>query len=476
MKTYLTLDVGGSAIKYALLQEDLTILEKSSVPTPMDTLENFIETIGKIYDQFQDQIDGMALSMPGIIDPERGYQYTGGALRYIDKLETVEVLKKRCPTNITIGNDAKCAANAEIGFGNLQDIQDGAVVILGTGIGGCLIKDHKVHTGKHFSAGEFSFIKTNNLDPFTWNHAWCTRNGISGLLQRVQEALETDKEYTGIEIFEMANKGNEKVIAGIDAFAKEVATQIFNVHIIFDCEKVAIGGGISAQPLLIELINKNMNEIFDMMDEDKKVSYDKDYIEELYLRYMATGKSQEEHKAELIENLNGKTVLLIAPGKSSIEEKDEITSFLNEDVVTVSVNYNYPLVDTDYIFLSNLRRFRELDVSNRGKCIVTSNIPADNVYLQTKYRDLLCDIDAVKDNAGLMAIKFFAQMGVKKIYLAGFDGYSHDEKENYGESTMAFVTRTAVLDAMNQGMTEMLKKYRALVELNFLTKPHYVKI
>ena len=72
----------------------------------------------------------MALSMPGIIDPERGYQYTGGALRYIDKLETVEVLKKRCPTNITIGNDAKCAANAEIGFGNLQDIQDGAGVLL----------------------------------------------------------------------------------------------------------------------------------------------------------------------------------------------------------------------------------------------------------------------------------------------------------------------------------------------------------
>lgn len=71
---------------------------------------------------------------------------------------------------------------------------------------------------------------------------------------------------------------------------------------------------------------ENMNEIFDMMDEDKKVSYDKDYIEELYLRYMATGKSQEEHKTELIENLRGKTVLLIAPGKSSIEEKDEMIS------------------------------------------------------------------------------------------------------------------------------------------------------
>lgn len=50
------------------------------------------------------------------------------------------------------------------------------------------------------------------------------------------------------------------------------------------------------------------------------------------------------------------------------------------------------------------------------------------MYIQTKYRELLCDIEAVKDNAGLMAIKYFTQMGAKKIYLAGFDGYSHDRK------------------------------------------------
>lgn len=262
MKTYLTLDVGGSAIKYALIQEDLTIIEKSSVPTPMDTLDNFVEVIGKIYDQYASQIIGIAMSMPGIIDPERGYSYTGGALRYIDKLETVKVLQARCPVPITIGNDAKCAANAEIGFGNLKDIQDGAVVILGTGIGGCLIKNHQVHTGRHFSAGEFSFIKTDFHDSIGWKYAWSMRNGIKGLLERVQEQLETDEMMSGKDIFELANQGNEKVIKAIDQFSLEVATQIFNVHIIFDCEKVAIGGGISAQPLLIELIQKNFDNIF----------------------------------------------------------------------------------------------------------------------------------------------------------------------------------------------------------------------
>lgn len=268
MDKYLVLDVGGSAIKYAFIQQDLKILEKSSVPTPMDSLDSFIETIGKIYDQYAQNIKGMAISMPGIIDPKKGYSYTGGALRYIDKLNTVDVLKQRCPTNITIGNDAKCAANAEIGYGNLKDIQDGAVVILGTGIGGCLIKDHRVHTGRHFSAGEFSFVKTDCHDSIGWDYAWSIRNGIQGLLSRVQEQLQTDEEYTGIEIFEMANQGNERVIAGIDQFCKEVATQIFNVHIIFDCEKVAIGGGISAQPLLIELIQKNLDNIFNHLGFD----------------------------------------------------------------------------------------------------------------------------------------------------------------------------------------------------------------
>ena len=83
----------------------------------------------------------------------------------------------------------------------------------------------------------------------------------------------------------MANKGNEKVIKGIDAFAKEVATQIFNVHIIFDCEKVAIGGGISAQPLLIELINKNLDEIYEHLGFDvyhPEISHFKDFNSSIF--------------------------------------------------------------------------------------------------------------------------------------------------------------------------------------------------
>ena len=96
---------------------------------------------------------------------------------------------------------------------------------------------------------------------------------------------------------------------------------------------------------------EEMNEIFDMMDEDKKVSYDKTYIESLYLRYMATGKVQEEHKNELREKLSNKKILLIAPGKSSTDEKNKIISFISQDdVVVISINHSYIDCNTDFIF------------------------------------------------------------------------------------------------------------------------------
>lgn len=219
---------------------------------------------------------------------------------------------------------------------------------------------------------------------------------------------------------------------------------------------------------------EDMDEIFDMMDEEKRFDFDKDYVEKLYIQYMAKGKVQDEHKAELKEKLKGKIILLIAPGKSSVDEHDKIEKFASqENVVSISVNFNFQGVD--YVFLSNLRRFRELDSAcSRSKCIVTSNIPDDDFYLQTRYRDLLNTEEAVKDNAGLMAIRFLMEYEVQEIYLAGFDGYSHDVYENYGDSQMAFVTRNDVLDAMNEGMRKVLKRYKREIKISFLTQTKYI--
>lgn len=220
---------------------------------------------------------------------------------------------------------------------------------------------------------------------------------------------------------------------------------------------------------------EDMNEIFNMMKDEKKNSFDKDYIESLYLRYMANGKVQEKHKAELKEKIEGKRILLIAPGKSSADEKEKILAFAtDEDIVKISINFDYEEVETDFIFLSNHRRFRDLNKNQRKKCIVTSNIDVDDIYIKIKYRDLIVNEQIVKDNAGLMAIKFLINYGAKSIYLAGFDGYSHDADENYVNNRMTIITRNSILDEINRGMSKILKLYSQDVELFFLTKEKYL--
>ena len=220
-----------------------------------------------------------------------------------------------------------------------------------------------------------------------------------------------------------------------------------------------------------------INDIFDLMEDYKKVSFDKTYIEELYLKYMTNGKVQEEHESELKANITGKKILLIAPGKNSVVEADKIIDFARkDDVIVVSVNFAYSKTKPDYIFVSNIRRFRELNDKEREKCIVTSNFTAEGVYLQTKYRDLLNNEEAVMDNAGLMAIRFFANQNVSEIVLAGFDGYTHDSKENYGSSEMELYMRNAVLDAMNVGMCRVLEDYCKSIKISFLTTPKNVLI
>lgn len=220
---------------------------------------------------------------------------------------------------------------------------------------------------------------------------------------------------------------------------------------------------------------EDMDSIFEMMEQEKRAEFDKNYIETLYIKYMERESVQNHHLKELMNRLEGKKVLLIAPGRSSVEEKDKIMRFCEEnDVVTVSVNFEYPYCRTDYKFISNIRRFAALENTTLDNCIITSNITAANIFLQTDYKSLLNEKDAVRDNAGLMCLRFLMDLGVKHLYLAGFDGYSHESTLNYAQKNLEMITRNAVLDAMNVGMNEILEQYRKEAEINFLTHPRKI--
>ena len=267
---YLVLDIGGSAIKYALMTRELEFVEKGKKPTPHDCIESFIEVVGKIYDEYKNEIEGMAISMPGVLDREKGYTYTGGSLTYNEGKEIVKILQERCPTKITIENDGKCAALAEVWKGSLKDCNDGVVIVLGTGVGGGIIKDRKVHKGKNFFAGEFSFIATDVNNTEGNGSWWGNLSGSKSLIEAAAKAKNMPaEELDGYKVFEYANNGDEDILKVLDDFTYKLAVQIFNIQCILDPKVFAIGGGISSQDILIEYIEKNVdkyhkNFIFDI--------------------------------------------------------------------------------------------------------------------------------------------------------------------------------------------------------------------
>lgn len=258
----IAIDIGGTFIKYACMREDMTILSRGKAPTPQDSRELLLETIGQIYDEMQD-IDGIAISMPGIIDSENGYCSMGGALQYNNDFYLRHSLYKRCPVKIHMENDAKCAAMAEAAAGSLKDVEDGFVLIFGTMIGGGFIRNHRLYKGKHFSAGEVSYLITQRDGKPDREIVWGNRCGTPRLCQAYAKSKGLDPETVdGIVVFDAANRGEQEALDCLDQYTKEIAVQIFNLQTVLDPERFAIGGGISAQPIFLEYIRNNLKNLY----------------------------------------------------------------------------------------------------------------------------------------------------------------------------------------------------------------------
>lgn len=263
MKQYLVLDVGGSSIKYALIDENRNFIEKGKTDhAPKDSCEEFVEEVGKLYDLYADRIEGIGISMAGKLNPSDGYIVSAGNFPALQGKKLPEILKERCPVRIAVENDGRCAALAELHYGCLQDVNDALVLVIGSGIGGSFIHNRELYYGRRYCATEFSVLRTEG-DRTDLGSMWFFKNGIPGLIAMAKKALNTDRELNGIEIFRLANEGDERMLSGLDQFCQSMAVQLYNLQALFDVEKIAIGGGISAQPLLFELTKKHLREIYD---------------------------------------------------------------------------------------------------------------------------------------------------------------------------------------------------------------------
>lgn len=254
--TILAFDMGGTAVKYGVLTSQGEILEKGKFATP-DNLEKMIQLLGNVKTNYNYSFQGAAFSCPGAVNNETGIIGGASAIPYIHNFPFKQLLEEKLALPVTMENDANCAALAEVWIGAAKDKQDIIFMILGSGVGGAVIRDGKVHHGANLHGGEFGYMLMDR-DGNTLSELGTIVNAATRISKRLE--LPTD-EVDGHRVFELRAEGNAVAKEELETMFYYLARSIFNLQYALDPEMVVIGGGVSERADFITELNNYVDEV-----------------------------------------------------------------------------------------------------------------------------------------------------------------------------------------------------------------------
>lgn len=254
------IDLGGTKIEILVLAPDGSEVLRHRIPTPRGYDET-IEAIAGLVRQAESQLGISAtigIGIPGVISPASGWVKNANSValngRPLDQ-DAARALRR----DVRVENDANCFALSEATDGAAAGYGVVFGVILGTGCGGGIVTNGRVHQGPHRVAGEWGHnpLPWPNLDEVPGNPCWC---GLSGCLETYISgpALARDCDgpdaWNASEIPARAKAGDATAQAALFRHADRLARGLAQVVNLLDPDAIVLGGGLSnMEHLYIEL-------------------------------------------------------------------------------------------------------------------------------------------------------------------------------------------------------------------------------
>ena len=219
-----------------------------------------------------------------------------------------------------------------------------------------------------------------------------------------------------------------------------------------------------------------VGELLGMIAEEKKISFDKNYAEEIYRQY---NESKAVDDTEVVKDLKaefaGKRVLLVAPGKSVGNAIAKIESYVKqEDTVVIGLNSTLT-VAFDYI-LTTRQDIYDQAVSEGKSVIVPSSVSKGgrgNVKI-LNYRNWIEVDERTHDSSSVIAMNLLKACGVKELLLAGFDGFSTNINENYYDPNMRRPVNPEQAERRNRYYKQFIDRMRQQgIHVQFITPSLY---
>ncbi len=266
MKKYMCFDIGGTNIKFGVLDENGNIIIKDSVDSEArikggpGIIDKIVDITKKYMDKYN--LSGVAISCAGMIDS------INGSVMFADEhlipnftgIKIKEIIEKQTGLLCEIENDVNAAGLGELWFGMDSNSSLVAMLTIGTGIGACLIKDNRLITGNTMCAGEIgkTLIPGGRFEDIASSFA---------MTSKLEKKLGLkDGELNGKIVFEEIEKGNKIYIDAVDEMINNLAIGISNLCFIFNPGIIILGGGIMARenyfkPRLEDAIKKYLPKV-----------------------------------------------------------------------------------------------------------------------------------------------------------------------------------------------------------------------
>ena len=259
-KMYLGVDIGGTAVKLGLVDENGQVVSRAERSVSFDGYKTpILDTVTAAIRDFIAPHDapalaGIGVSATGQIDSRRGVVAgTCGNFPGWIGVDIKGTLERDFGLPVTVANDANCMLLGEVWAGAAKGYTDVIGVTLGTGVGGGILTGGRLLEGARGLGGELGHYRTHALDgvPCTCGATGCWER-YAATTALVRAAKEKNPAWTdGRAIFAAAEAGNPEVLALLDAWTDEIAQGLAGMVHIFNPQLILIGGGVSAQQKLL---------------------------------------------------------------------------------------------------------------------------------------------------------------------------------------------------------------------------------
>ena len=264
MDRFLGLDLGGTNIKVAVIEksgDSWKVIKEEDVPTeadkgPAHVVSRLAEIAANKQKEFSN-LSGVGVAVPGLFNADGTIELfpnLPGAWRGFQALEPI-----RKATNLptAIINDARSFTLGEAIMGAALGKRTVACFVMGTGVGGGVVIDGKIHLGASGAAGEIA----HQIIKFDGPICGCGAQGCAEPLTNSAAIAKLAGTKTAEEAYKNAVAGDEKALAAFKEVAYWIAITLTNIMVVLAPDTIVIGGGVAQSgDILLKEIRTAMHE------------------------------------------------------------------------------------------------------------------------------------------------------------------------------------------------------------------------